>query len=85
MRLTVPILCFVMAPLLAQSIADPVDGRGWLEKGIQAYKEARYPQAVDALQRAVDLNPNEVNPRVYLARRLWRSTSRAGIRPITSS
>jgi TonB family protein len=67
MRLTVPILCFVMAPLLAQNIADPVDGRGWLEKGIQAYKEARYPEAVVALQRADDLNPNEVNPRLYLA------------------
>ena len=67
MRLTVPILCFVMVPLLAQSTADPVDGRGWLEKGIHAYKEARYPEAVDAFQRAVDLNPNDVNPRLYLA------------------
>jgi TonB family protein len=67
MRLRVSILCFVMAPLLAQSTTDPVDGRGWFEKGIQAYKGARYSDAVDALQRAVDLNPNEVNPRLYLA------------------
>ena len=67
MRLTVSILCFVMIPLLAQSPADPVDGRGWLNKGVQAYKGHRYQEAVDAFQRAVDLNPNDVNPRLYLA------------------
>jgi TonB family protein len=63
MRLAVSIVCFVMAPLMAQ----PVDGRGWLQKGIQAYKGYRYQEAVEAFQRAVDLNPNEVNTHLYLA------------------
>jgi TonB family protein len=66
MRLAVAILGFVMMPLLAQSTADTVDWRGWLQKGIQAYKAGRYQDAVEALQRAVDLNPNEMNPRLYL-------------------
>ncbi len=66
MRLAVLIVCFVMVPLLAQSPADPVDWNGWLERGIQAYKAGRYQEAVDAFQRAVDLNPNEVNSRLYL-------------------
>jgi TonB family protein len=66
MRLAAAILGFVMMPLLAQSTADTVDWRGWLQKGIQAYKAGRYQDAVEALQRAVDLNPNEMNPRLYL-------------------
>src|ERR1700682_6535403 len=67
MRLTVSILCFAMAPLMAQSTGYPVDGRGWLQKGIQAYKAYRYQEAVEAFQRAAELNPNEVNPHLYLA------------------
>ena len=67
MRLTVSILCFVMMPLLAQFPGDPVDGPGWVEKGIRAYREGRYPAAVDAFQRAVDLNPNDVGARLHLA------------------
>ena len=67
MRLTVSILCFAMMPLMAQSTGYPVDGRGWLQKGIQAYKGYKYQDAVEAFQRAVDLNPNEVNPHLYLA------------------
>src|SRR6202011_4788316 len=64
MRLMVSVVCFLMTPLLAQSTDD---GRGWLQKGIQAYKVARYEDAVEAFQRAVDLNPNEVNAHLYLA------------------
>jgi TonB family protein len=66
MRLTVSILCFVMMPLLAQFPPDPVDGPGWVENGVQAYREGRYPAAVDAFRRAVDLSPNDVNARLRL-------------------
>ena len=41
-------------------------GLGGVEKGIQAYREGRYPAAVDAFQRAVDLSPNDVNARLRL-------------------
>src|SRR6266404_1256765 len=67
MRMTVCILCFVMMPLFAQSTSYPVDGRGWLNKGVQAYKGYKYQEAVEAFQRAADLIPNEVNPHLYLA------------------
>src|ERR1700682_2779410 len=63
MRRAVSILCFATMSLLAQ----PVDGPGWLQKGVQAYKSYKYEEAVEAFQRAADLNPNEVNPHLYLA------------------
>src|ERR1700682_5766732 len=63
MRRAVSILCFATMSLLAQ----PVDGPGWLQKGVQAYKSYKYEEAVEAFQRAADLNPNEVNAHLYLA------------------
>src|SRR5258708_3582846 len=66
MRLAVSIVCFVMTPLLAQSPGDSVDWHVWLEKGIRAYQSAKYQDAVDAFQRAVELNPNDANARLYL-------------------
>jgi len=38
----------------------------WLNLGVQAYKNAQYPEAVSALRKAADLNPSEVAPRLYL-------------------
>jgi TonB family protein len=67
MRLPVSILCFVLMPLLAQTRGNPLDGPAWLQKGIQAYKAARYQEAVEAFRLAVDLNPNELTPHLYLA------------------
>jgi len=55
-----------MFPLLGQNAADPVDWRGWLNKGIREYKDARYPEAVASFQKAVDLNPSEAKARLYL-------------------
>ena len=51
-------------PALAQ---DPVDARGWINKGVQEFKSARYPDAVESFQKAVDLDPNDVAARLYLA------------------
>lgn len=46
---------------------DPVDWQGWLDKGIEAYKSARYQEAAEAFQKAVELNPSGVQPHLYLA------------------
>jgi len=38
-----------------------------LNKGVQAYKNAKYPEAVALFQKAVELSPNEKMPHLYLA------------------
>jgi tetratricopeptide (TPR) repeat protein len=43
------------------------DWRSWLNRGVEAYKSARYQEAVEDFQKSVDLNPNEVSPHLYLA------------------
>ena len=53
--------------LLAQDAPAPQDSRGWLNKGIQAYKSGKYQEATDAFQQAVDLDPSALNARLYLA------------------
>ena len=41
--------------------------RDHLNKGVQAFKTAKYTQAVDHFKEAVQLDPNNPNARVYLA------------------
>ena len=64
-------LCFVLfvfaGALLAQGFGDPVDAPGWLNRGVQAFKAARYDEAITAFQKAVDLDPDNPNARLYLA------------------
>lgn len=43
------------------------DARELMNQGIEAYKRAKYVEAVTAFQKAVDLNPSDVNARLYLA------------------
>ncbi len=38
-----------------------------LGQGVEAYKSARYPEATEALRRAVTADPNNINARLYLA------------------
>jgi TonB family protein len=64
-------LCFVLlisaCALFAQSDGEPADARGWMDRGVGAFKNARYAEAVDAFQRSVDLDPSNLNARLYLA------------------
>src|SRR5207245_4796098 len=46
---------------------DAVNARTYLNQGVQAYKGARYPQAVEFFQRAVELDPNSKTTHLYLA------------------
>lgn len=53
--------------LLAQDGAVPADSRGWINKGVQEFKGARYLDAIQSFQHAVDLDPNNTVARVYMA------------------
>jgi TonB family protein len=67
MRLRVSVtLLFCLTALRAQPEA-PVDSRGWINRGVQEYKSARYQDAVESFQKAVDLDPNNATARLYLA------------------
>lgn len=61
MRLKIAVLCLAAASLLAQTASE------WRQKGIEAYKNARYPEAVTAFQNAVNLQPNDATAHLYLA------------------
>jgi TonB family protein len=62
MRFLLPLL--TVAALWAQ---DPAASQDSLNQGVQAFRSARYPDAVLAFQRAVDLDPSNLNARLYLA------------------
>src|ERR1035441_6348755 len=66
MRLRVSVILFLsLTALLAQPVA-PIDSRGWINKGVQEVKSARYQDAVESFQKAVDLDPNNVAAHLYL-------------------
>ena len=41
--------------------------RDQLNKGVQAYKNAKYEDAIEHFKNAVDLDPSLINARLYLA------------------
>ena len=45
---------------------DPVDLRGWMERGVQAFQDARYPEAVAAFERAAAIDPTNGAVQLYL-------------------
>src|SRR5258708_7819115 len=49
------------------SIHAAEDWRTWLNRGIEAYKNAQYQDAAGDFQKSVSLSPNEVMPHLYLA------------------
>jgi tetratricopeptide (TPR) repeat protein len=46
---------------------NKLQARDQLNKGVQAYKNAKYEEAIDHFQKAVSLDPNLLNARLYLA------------------
>jgi TonB family protein len=60
-------LSFGVILLSALSLAAADDWRDWLNRGTEAYENERYREAVENLQKSVHLNPNEIEPRLYLA------------------
>ena len=43
------------------------DQAGWMTRGVEALKAARYRDAADAFQNAVNLNPSDASAHLYLA------------------
>ena len=66
MRIAASVL-FSALLLAAQDSRQPSDWQGWLNRGVQAFKNRRVDEAIAAFQRACDLNPNNVTPHLYLA------------------
>src|SRR2546430_4069985 len=54
-----------LAALLPAFAAD--DWRDWLNRDIEAFKNARYQEAVEDFQKSIDLKPDEVAPHLHLA------------------
>lgn len=57
---------FLLAAALLRA-QDPVDVQGWMNRGVQAFRSANYPQATADFQKAVEIDPSSVTARLYLA------------------
>ena len=53
--------------LLATTSCAKLEARDHLNKGVQAFKNAKYELAIDHFQQSVALDPSLVNARLYLA------------------
>ncbi len=61
------VLVAAVAALLVSTGCDKLRARDHLNKGVQAYKNAKYEQAIDHFQQSVTLDPTLINARLYLA------------------
>jgi Tfp pilus assembly protein PilF len=66
MRKSVLILSVAGAVLLAAGCTQ-LKARNELNKGVQAFKSAQYPDAVESFKKAVEYDPNFSTARLYLA------------------
>jgi tetratricopeptide (TPR) repeat protein len=58
----------VLGLALSSSVGcDRLRARDQLNKGVEAYKNTHYEQAIDHFQQALTLDPNLLNARMYLA------------------
>src|SRR5579863_104314 len=53
--------------IVSATACDKLKARDQLNKGVQAYKNARYEEAIDHFQSAISLDPSLLNARLYLA------------------
>jgi tetratricopeptide (TPR) repeat protein len=60
-------LAAMMLALLAGAGCNKLRARDQLNKGVEAYKNSHYEQAIDHFQQAVQLDPGLINARMYLA------------------
>jgi tetratricopeptide (TPR) repeat protein len=66
MRKSILILSVAGAALLAAGCTQ-LKARNELNKGVQAFKSAQYPDAVESFKKAVEYDPNFPTARLYLA------------------
>jgi tetratricopeptide (TPR) repeat protein len=70
MKLTarIPVTAALLALLLGSATGcNVLKSRDQLTKGVQAFKNARYEEAVDHFQNAIALDPNSEDAKLYLA------------------
>src|SRR6201984_2173877 len=60
-------LAAVTLALFSSVGCDKLRARDQLNKGVKAYKDNHYEQAIDHFQQAVQLDPALINARMYLA------------------
>jgi tetratricopeptide (TPR) repeat protein len=60
-------LAAVVLALFSSVACDKLKARDQLNKGVKAYKDNHYEQAIDHFQEAVRLDPSLINARMYLA------------------
>ena len=53
--------------MLSSTGCNKLKARDHLNKGVQAYKNSKFEQAIDHFQQAVALDPTLINARLYLA------------------
>src|SRR5216683_6653570 len=61
------VLWAVVALAAVSTGCDKLKARDNLKRGVQAYKNARYPEAVAFFQKAVELDPSFKTTHLYLA------------------
>src|SRR5579864_7131436 len=61
------LILFLAILLPGQESTDLLDGPGWLNRGVEAYKNGRLQPAAEAFQKAVEMNPGEISAHLYLA------------------
>ena len=69
MKTSVRVLAMIAVGLamLSSVACNKLQARDQLNKGVQAYKAAKYEEAIDHFQKAVSLDPGLINARLYLA------------------
>jgi tetratricopeptide (TPR) repeat protein len=61
------VLMAVGLAIVSATGCDKLKARDQLNKGVQAYKNARYEEAIDHFQQSISLDPSLLNARLYLA------------------
>ena len=69
MKTSVRVLALIAVglSLLSASGCSKLQARDHLNKGVQAYKNAKYEEAINHFQQSVQLDPSLINARLYLA------------------
>src|ERR1700730_7840442 len=64
---TISLVLGIGVLVLAGTGCDKLRSRDQLNRGVQAYRSAKYADAVEFFKTAVNLDPNNLNGRLYLA------------------
>ncbi|HTH53930.1 MAG TPA: hypothetical protein VL495_08275 [Edaphobacter sp.] len=69
MKLTakIPVTAALLALMLSTTGCNKLKSRDQLVKGVQAFKNARYEEAVNHFQNAISLDPTSADAKLYLA------------------